>query len=135
MDSGLDAALGMPEDTALAVGCCRFRCMYTGSPHKRRCCPGADSPAGVPGRRAPPPGRNTHPQTVLEIPRENTVLLHQTAVVKVFQFRQRLLDGLLEQVPVQAHQAVQKHRVQQRTGAVHPVQVGGVDVGVAHLGE
>lgn len=81
-----------------------------------------------------PLGEILHLQAVLEIPRENTVLLHQTAAVKVFRFRQRLLDGLLEQVPVQAHH-VQKHRVQQRTGAVHPVQVGGVDVGVAHLGE
>lgn len=76
-----------------------------------------------------------HLYAVLEIPRENPVLLHQTAAVKVFQLRQRLLDGLRGQIPVQAHQAVQKHRVQQGAGVVGAVQGGGVDVGVAHLGK
>lgn len=45
------------------------------------------------------------------------------------------MDGLRGQATVQAHQAVQKHRVQQGRGAVRPVQVGCVDVGVAHSGE
>lgn len=82
-----------------------------------------------------PLGEILHLYAVLEIPRENPVLLHQTAAVKVFQLCHGFLNGLLGQVPVQAHQAVQQHRVQQRAGAVRPVQVGGVDVGVAHLGE
>ena len=43
----------------------------------------------------------------------------------------KIPDGLWGQVLVQAHQAVQKHRVQQRRGAVRPVQVGGV----VHVGE
>ena len=82
-----------------------------------------------------PLGEILHLYAVLEIPCENPVLLHQTAAVKIFQFRHGLLDSLRGQVPVQAHQAVQKHRIQHRTGAVRPVQVGGVDVGVAHSGE
>lgn len=45
------------------------------------------------------------------------------------------MDGFGGKVFVEADQAVQEDSVQQGAGVVRAVQIGGVDVGVAHLCE
>ena len=69
---------------------------------------------------------------VLQISCKGTVLLHETAALKIADFGECLTDSLQRQAAIDANQRVTQNATHERVGKVRPPHVRRVDVRVAH---
>ena len=69
---------------------------------------------------------------ILQIIHENTVLLDQTAGIKVLQFGNCLINSITSKPLVNPYQTISEHRIKQRT-CIIPVHIRSIDMEISHI--